>query len=238
LHPVVEGVSDSQKRQIERYLDSTRAELFFAKKILLVEGLSEAILLPVLAKLSDVDLKEESVTIINVQGLGFATFLPLFLEEKLCIPVSILTDGDPDTDAYPSLDEIPGVCDRVTTLKENESETIKVFNSKKTLEYDLALPPENMDFLVQSFTELHPQLGRQLQSELSELSHDLERTIKFYTFCFTDRKTSKPEFVQVLCEGLSQEGVAFVVPDYIQRAVGHLTRSPGPIVGQEGGNGQ
>lgn len=46
------------KKKLQRFLDSTRAELFFARRILMVEGIAEALLLPILAKIAGGNLKE------------------------------------------------------------------------------------------------------------------------------------------------------------------------------------
>ena len=39
------------KKKLQRFLDATRSELFFARRILMVEGIAEALLLPVLTRL-------------------------------------------------------------------------------------------------------------------------------------------------------------------------------------------
>src|SRR5690606_38544550 len=82
------------KSKLQRYLDATRTELFFARRILMVEGISEALLLPILARIAGGCLKESAVTILNVDSINFDTFLPLFGSEQLSFPVAILTDGD------------------------------------------------------------------------------------------------------------------------------------------------
>jgi predicted ATP-dependent endonuclease of OLD family len=47
---------------ITRYLDATRAELVFARKVLLVEGFAEQVLMPQLARALDIDLDKERIT--------------------------------------------------------------------------------------------------------------------------------------------------------------------------------
>ena len=43
-------IDDKIKKKLQRYLDATRGELFFARRILMVEGIAEVLLLPVLAR--------------------------------------------------------------------------------------------------------------------------------------------------------------------------------------------
>ena len=82
------------KKKLQRFLDATRGELFFARRILMVEGIAEALLLPVLTKIAGGCLKESAVTVLNADGLNFNAFLPLFGESRLGHPVAILTDED------------------------------------------------------------------------------------------------------------------------------------------------
>ncbi|QYS88282.1 DUF2813 domain-containing protein [Flavobacterium columnare] len=83
---------------LERFLDVTKANLFFAKGIILVEGWSEEILLPILAKRLGYDLTEKEISIVNVGSTAYLRFAKIFLrqnqEEILDIPIAIITDLD------------------------------------------------------------------------------------------------------------------------------------------------
>lgn len=89
---------------LERFLDVTKANLFFAKGVILVEGWSEEILIPSLARklksqgIISKDLTEAGVSIVNIGNIGFLHFSRIFLrkdeENILKIPVSIITDVD------------------------------------------------------------------------------------------------------------------------------------------------
>lgn len=84
-----------KREKLERYLDVTRAELFFARRVIFVEGAAELMLVDALAKLMGLDLREYGVSLISVEGLNFDSFLPLFGEKGLRIPVAVVTDADP-----------------------------------------------------------------------------------------------------------------------------------------------
>lgn len=84
-----------KREKLERYLDVTRAELFFARRVIFVEGAAELMLVDALAKVMALDLREYGVSLISVEGLNFDSFLPLFGEKGLRIPVSVVTDADP-----------------------------------------------------------------------------------------------------------------------------------------------
>jgi putative ATP-dependent endonuclease of OLD family len=87
---------DKGKREkLERYLDVTRAELFFARRVIFVEGAAELMMVDALAERMGFNLRRHGVSLISVEGLNFDSFLPLFGDKALKIPVSILTDADP-----------------------------------------------------------------------------------------------------------------------------------------------
>ena len=59
---------------LEKYLDVTRSQLFFARGVIFVEGISEAILVPEFAKLMNRPLDMYAVEIVNINGVGFSPF--------------------------------------------------------------------------------------------------------------------------------------------------------------------
>ena len=80
-----------------RYLDVTKSQMFFARGILFVEGISEAILIPEMAKALDRPLEKYAVELVNVDSVAFKPFVNLFSSEqvKTCFKkVSIITDDD------------------------------------------------------------------------------------------------------------------------------------------------
>ncbi|UPG88331.1 AAA family ATPase [Luteibacter aegosomaticola] len=82
---------------IERYLDVTRGELFFARGVLLVEGDAERFLMPALAALHDppLDFDELGISVCSVAGTNFAPYIRLLGHAGLRIPYAVLTDFDP-----------------------------------------------------------------------------------------------------------------------------------------------
>ena len=88
---------------LERFLDVTKANLFFAKGIIMVEGWSEEILIPALARkmkkdgILTKDLTDAGVSVVNVGNLAFLRYSRIFLrknEPEINVPVAIITDID------------------------------------------------------------------------------------------------------------------------------------------------
>ena len=78
---------------LQRYLDVTRAEMLFARGVILVEGDSERFLLPVFAKTGDRQLDHLGVTVCSVAGTNFEPYAKFLT--GLNIPFAIITDWDP-----------------------------------------------------------------------------------------------------------------------------------------------
>lgn len=83
---------------LERYLDVTRAEMLFAKGIILVEGAAEEFLVPAFALGSGFDLDAYGITVCSVRGIDFSPYRRLLGKKGLNIPHVIITDGDPAAD--------------------------------------------------------------------------------------------------------------------------------------------
>ncbi|WP_081031662.1 ATP-dependent nuclease [Pseudomonas syringae group genomosp. 3] len=95
-------------RFLSRFLDVTKASLFFAKGLLIVEGDAEAILLPALARLLGRDLTEHGVSIVNVGGVGLRRYAHIMQradesEGAIQIPTACITDMDVMPDCAPAI---------------------------------------------------------------------------------------------------------------------------------------
>jgi len=95
-------------RFLERFLDVTKANLFFARGVLIVEGDAENILLPTLARLLGRDLTKHGVSVVNVGGVGLGRYARIFMREDIAqgevgIPVACITDLDVMPDCAPEV---------------------------------------------------------------------------------------------------------------------------------------
>lgn len=106
---------------LQRFLDSTRANLFFAKGIIMVEGDAENILLPVIAEILGYPLEKHGVSIVNVGCTAFLRYSNIMVRANgstIGIPVSVVTDCD--VKAY---DVDPNTKEKVFNEKQEESKT-------------------------------------------------------------------------------------------------------------------
>ena len=94
---------------LERFLDATKANLFFARGVIIVEGDAENILLPTLARLIGRDLARHGVSVVNVGGTGLGRYGRIFQRRAadeqglLNVPVACMTDMDVMPDCAPAI---------------------------------------------------------------------------------------------------------------------------------------
>ncbi|PIC80707.1 ATP-dependent endonuclease [Sporosarcina sp. P18a] len=141
---------------LERFLDSTKANLFFAEGVILVEGDAENLLIPTIAQIIDKPLSKYGVSIVNVGNTAFLRYSRVFKRRNLGegildIPVSCITDNDIKPDIYKSVEkdtETKSDLNRIKTIDQRRKEKeeriqgqfVKLFISPEwTLEYDIAL---------------------------------------------------------------------------------------------------
>lgn len=106
LGPGQTELSASDYRFLERFLDVTKANLFFARGVLIVEGDAENILMPVLARLLGRDFRHYGVSTVNVGGVGLGRYARIFMRKdakdaEIDIPVACVTDMDVMPDIAP-----------------------------------------------------------------------------------------------------------------------------------------
>lgn len=220
-----------KREKLERYLDVTRAEIFFARRVIFVEGAAELMLVSVLAEKAGYKLREHGVSLISVEGLNFDSFLPLFGENALKIPASVITDADPvDTPAdgcepktlYPAADDTVKVSDNTAKMKQSEDALVKIFHGVKTLEYDFALHEDNRSAMLKALKELHPKIGEAVEIAVNAATGDADKARLLFSGMFerTQNNVQKGRFGQALAQVLA-EGAACTVPDYIRLAIEH-----------------
>ena len=91
---------------LSRFIDATKANLFFARGVMMVEGAAEAILIPAIAKMCGCSFSKHGVSMVNVGHTGLFHYARILQKEgdgpDIPIPVVCLTDRDivPDTATY------------------------------------------------------------------------------------------------------------------------------------------
>lgn len=82
---------------LERFLDATKANLFFAKGLIMVEGDAENLLIPAIAELMGKHLHKHGVSIVNVGSTAYKRYVSIFKRKDgktFDMPISVVSDLD------------------------------------------------------------------------------------------------------------------------------------------------
>lgn len=99
---------------LERFLDATKANLFFAKGVIIVEGDAENLLIPTIAEIIGRPLHKYGISIVNVGSTAFKRYANIFVRKedpKFDTKVSIISDLD-----IRSLEYYEGLAPTVTVV--------------------------------------------------------------------------------------------------------------------------
>ena len=140
---------------LRRFLDATKANLFFARALIVVEGDGEHLLLPAIAEKLGHPLSRYGVSIVNVGHRGLFRYSRILQRKAgnvIAVPVALIPDrdippleakelvGDRKTENELSQEQIAA---RLKTLRRDVGDPVDAFIADSwTLEFDLALQPE------------------------------------------------------------------------------------------------
>lgn len=169
---------------LERFLDATKANLFFAKGLIMVEGDAENILLPALADLIESPLHKDGVSVVNVGSTAYKRYVNIFKRKDgkvFEMPIAIVSDLDVRALEY--YDD--GSDDRKTpkcwmketvraklegiTLEVDYDAMESVFGSKAAFEREVRLhKTENFNPLVDTLERMKAILTEENKTTLDE----------------------------------------------------------------------
>jgi len=140
------ALNESDYQFLERFLDATKANLFFAKGIIIVEGDAENLIIPTVAEIIGRPLHKFGVSIVNVGNTALLRYSNIFKQKNgssLPIKAAVVTDLDLKIDEDGKIKDGQDV-DHEKQKIENKFNSpdgnIKVFTSPyKTMEFDIAL---------------------------------------------------------------------------------------------------
>ena len=208
------NLDEINKKYLRKFLDVTKCQLFFANGVILVEGISEALLIPVFSEIigTDYSIEKKGVELINLNGVAFEHFGKLFNPDdpgiRLNRRCAILTDDDRTADGE--------IASRAANAKDLENGLLKVLLAKKTFEIELFKSGNNKDILLDIFKEMHPIAAGRIEEGVSIEEHAENFLEK------VNSNKAKSELAHGLAIKLeSDAGLrdGFSVPDYIRDAI-------------------
>lgn len=82
---------------LERFLDATKANLFFARGLIMVEGDAENLLIPAIAQLIGKNLYQYGVSVVNVGSTAYKRYVNIFKRKdgkSFGMPIAVISDLD------------------------------------------------------------------------------------------------------------------------------------------------
>ena len=218
------GLDDADASDLERYLDATKSNLLYARKVMLVEGPAELFLISALIKkVKGIDLAREGVSVIPIYGVHFDVYARLFSDDGLPKRCAIVTDGDlKPSDAVPGLegeDELPPPPD----LEALENDWVQVFACKTTFERALVFP-STLEMFARAAEEVGaPIVAGRLRAGLEAINDGMDEedekellnTLRA-SVLNTAKRFGKARFAQVAARHVD---CAEVMPKYLGEAV-------------------
>lgn len=208
------GLTDDNHKYLHKFLDVTKSQLFFSNGVILVEGISEALLLPIFSRIvgQDCDIEKTGIELININGVAFSHFANLFNNDdeskNLKTKCSLITDDD-------RAEETDEITSRAKSAKKLEKKNLKVFLAERTFEFELFIAG-NKDILLEIFKEMHPIAAEKIVADVDEKTHAANFLKKVVA------NKAKSELAHRLAVKLSTDEAArsvFKVPTYIENAI-------------------
>ena len=211
---------------LQRYIDVSRGEIFFARGVILVEGDAERFLVPAFAEALGISLDMLGISVCSVAGTNFAPYVKLLGRQGLAIPHVILTDRDPNGAKPPF---VRRRLIRVLELVEDgfdyrlldadavivRAEPFGYFVNANTLEPELwigGLADEMQTVLLQELA-----LGQETRDEIEGWVDDPDTLDEARLIALIER-IGKGRFAQALAAQVTEESC----PDYIRQALEHI----------------
>ena len=160
-------LTSSEVHDLERYLDATKSNLLFARKVMLVEGPAELFLIPPLVKAClGIDLEREGVSVVAIYGVHFGPYSKLFRADCLRKKCAIVGDADlVASDATADGDEPP----EKPELTALEGDFVKAFLGHTTFEREITVPA-NLIMLAKTAEQLG---APRIAAALSKVAMDI-----------------------------------------------------------------
>lgn len=214
------GLDTKQLAYLRRFLDVTKASLFFARAVILVEGVAEQLLLPVIAERIGRPLAPNGVAVINIGGVAFPPFTDLFAEDRLPYRLAVVSDSDGQPSGEELEGELPALSPRAAALDERAGDNVRVCLAARTLEWDLAMAG-NTEVMLEALSQVKPVAGPALRAEIAE------RSLEDQAQAILDKVSDvKGRFAQELAERFADSAVELKVPDYLRAAIEWVADEP------------
>lgn len=219
-------LTERDEADLQRYIDVSRGEIFFARGVILVEGDAERFLIPAFAEALGIPLDMLGITVCSVSGTNFTPYVKLLGPYGLNIPHVILTDRDPNGANPPlvrrRLINVLRVVENGVNYTPLDADAVIAraapfgyFVNSNTLEPELFCGglAEAMQAVIEEELSINQATRDLIQGWVDDTDTlDEERLIKLI------ERIGKGRFAQALAPHVDED----TCPDYIRQALEHI----------------
>jgi len=205
-------LNEKNRKYLAKFLDVTKSQLFFSKGTILVEGISEALLMPVFSRImgKEYDIEKKGIEIVNISGVAFEHFAKLYNSneenKRLVSRCAIITDDDRNKET----EEISSRAKKALNLKGGN---LIVRLGEITFEYELFIAGNNENVILEIYRKMHSGTKFKQDSKKERAYFLIEKLNNF---------KDKSELAHRLAMKLDEDIDArnkFEVPNYIKCAI-------------------
>ncbi|MBB5490814.1 AAA family ATPase [Nocardiopsis metallicus] len=228
------GLKDASLRRVRQYLNATRSTLLFGPRVLLLEGIAEAILAPAFAEqiLDRAGMQRfRGTAVVPIDGVDFEPYLRVLLTKdpgsghRIAQQVAVITDGD-----FFGLDEKrkvdrPGDLRDLFTELEASDDVARVYANRTTLEPELLAADErNVPLLQEAWR--NQRRDAWADDWVALPAEPEEARARAFADLFGKHKARKGDFAQDLLEISAQIGPDghLIPPKYFRDALEWITQ--------------
>lgn len=222
------GLSVEFHAKLNRYLDATRSAMLFSPRVILVEGIGEALIVPAAARLlfpagSLQRARFLGAVLVPIDGVDFEPYVRVLLTGcdgvRIGHRVAIVTDADRHNPQRNGENRINGL--RALIEKLGAAGHAEVFHSASTLEPEL-YAAGNAEAVRAAWRRQKPQRSQQAWRVIDAITDPQEQIMELARQMQSDG-LRKGDFAQDFLEAATG---TFQVPDYLVAALTWLTSEP------------
>lgn len=223
-----DSLEESDVADLERYLDATKSNLLYARRVMLVEGAAELFLIPALVnQVKGIELERSGISVVAIHGVHFEVYSKLFRAGSLEKKCAIVADADlKPSDMSDGIDiEVENEYDS-HSLTQLKGEYVEVFLGATTFEKEL-VSVGTLPMLIETTKALGaPQITKSLENGLKFItdnpeSDEIETVLEDLKVKIlnTAKRFGKARFAQVATRYVDK---CTELPEYIDEAVNWL----------------
>jgi putative ATP-dependent endonuclease of the OLD family len=229
------GLSQADRSKLNRYLNATRSAMPFSPRVMLVEGIAEALVLPPMASTlfpagSIECARFVGTVLVPIDGVDFAPYLRVLITasdgRRIGQRIAVITDMDAQNPKRTGAARIAELTKLITEL--GASEHAAVFAGLTTLEPEL-LVAGNDDAVWAAWKAQQPRAWEAAKATVNA-TDPADRATAF-AGKLKDADLRKGDFAQDFLHAIETAGAPLRVPAYLESALRWLTAGPSPAAG-------